>query len=150
MTAGRKTGGRRKGTPNRKTVERQRIAEQLAAGASPALIEGAAGRLGKEILSFWANEFDRLARFHKRRKPALAKQYAESACAIAGRLASFESPTYRALLMQSPPPPERDVRFTLTIFDKQHGIEDNIVDLGAGPPGQLPALSHNGDGHDDR
>jgi hypothetical protein len=144
MTAGRKTGGRRKGTPNRKTIERQRIAEMLAAGASPDLIEGAAGKLGKEILSYWANEFDRLARFHKRRRPALSRQYAESACAIAGRLAHFQSPTYRAVLMQAPPPPERDFRFTLRIFDPVHGVDETVVDLGAGPPGQLPALS-NGD-----
>src|SRR5262245_54799721 len=116
---GERRGGRQRGTKNKRTLERERLAAQLLQDTPPELLESAASKLGKDILSFWANEFDRLAQYFREGKHAdttLCRQYAEAACAIAARLAPFESPTYRAVLLQ-PAPSQENRRFTLRIHD---------------------------------
>src|SRR5439155_3654458 len=96
---GERRGGRQRGTLNRKTLERQQIAAQLAANVPAHMVEGAAGALAKDVLRFWMNEFDRLARHHRRRDAAKSKSYADAAIACAAKLAPFESPTFRAVVL---------------------------------------------------
>jgi hypothetical protein len=78
---GERRGGRQKGTPNRKTVERQLIAERMLQHP-PAGIES--GKLGREVLAQYMNTFDELA-----------EQYRKAD-------APYESPTYRAIVVSSP------------------------------------------------
>jgi hypothetical protein len=55
---GERRGGRKKGTPNRRTVEARLLAERLQS-VTPDAIEGATPKLGKELLEKWMTVFDR-------------------------------------------------------------------------------------------
>jgi hypothetical protein len=101
---GERRGGRQRGTKNRKTLEREALAARLMQDAPAELIGSASGLLAKDVLRFWMHTFDRLARHHKRRDPAKAKQYAASAIECARFLAPYQSATYRAVLLPVPPP----------------------------------------------
>ena len=96
---GERRGGRQKGTPNRKTVERQLIAERMLQHP-PAGIES--GKLGREVLAQYMNTFDELAEQYRKADEAKFRQYAELAVACAKALAPYESPTYRAIVVSSP------------------------------------------------
>jgi hypothetical protein len=96
---GERRGGRQKGTPNRKTVERQLITERILQ-EPPAGIES--GKLGREVLAQYMNTFDELAEQYREADEAKFRQYAELAVACAKALAPYESPTYRAVVVSSP------------------------------------------------
>ena len=96
---GERRGGRQKGTPNRKTVERQLITERMLEHP-PAGIES--GKLGREVLAQYMNTFDELAEQYRKADEAKFRQYAELAVACAKALAPYQSPTYRAIVVSSP------------------------------------------------
>ena len=81
---GERRGGRQKGTPNRKTVERQLITERMLEHP-PAGIES--GKLGREVLAQYMNTFDELAEQYRKADEAKFRQYAELAVACAKALA---------------------------------------------------------------
>src|SRR6516162_9598499 len=68
---GERRGGRQKGTPNRKTVERQLIAERMLQHP-PAGIES--GKLGREVLAQYMNTFDELAEQYRKADEAKFRQ----------------------------------------------------------------------------
>lgn len=96
---GERRGGRRKGTPNRKTVERQLITERMLQHP-PAGIES--GKLGREVLAQYMCTFDELAEQYRKTDEFKFRQYAELAVACAKALAPYQSPTYRAIVVSSP------------------------------------------------
>lgn len=90
MALGRKTGGRTKGTRNKRTSERAaRIAE--AVGAGPML---ARDLLQRAMLRFWA-----LSEKHKRHEPTHVK-YLKIAADLAADLCPYESPKLQPTALQ--------------------------------------------------
>ena len=81
---GERRGGRQKGTPNRKTVERQLITERMLEHP-PAGIES--GKLGREVLAQYMCTFDELAEQYRKTDEPKFRQYAELAVACAKALA---------------------------------------------------------------
>lgn len=85
---GERRGGRRKGTPNKATLKR---AEEIAAQA-----KSSGRKLGREILSDFANIFAGLAAKHQpgsqEDNPGLFKEYGYKAAQIAQWLAPYETP----------------------------------------------------------
>ena len=96
---GERRGGRQKGTPNRKTIERQLITERMLEHPSAGV---ESGKLGREVLAQYMNTFDELAEQYRKADEAKFRQYAELAVACAKALAPYQSPTYRAIVMTSP------------------------------------------------
>jgi hypothetical protein len=109
-------GGRPPGSRNKATIEREekaRIAEQMLTGGRP-------DRLGKDILRDFMELFAGMAAAHQPlppgvvglqgREPDEAKfeKYARLAMEAAARLAPYQSPTFRAIMMTPPPPPPPD------------------------------------------
>jgi len=122
MARGFKTGGRTRGTKNRKTLERERIAAQLQEGcktdgAVAELIAGASKLLAKNVLEFWVDEFDRLAKYYRTRDRERSNRYALLALDAAKALAPYQSPTYRAIMLAPAMPEQPPRRFTLKIHD---------------------------------
>src|SRR5262245_17533781 len=116
MARGHKTGGRKAGTKNRRTVERERLAAQLAADTPPELVADAVHKLGKDVLASYMLTFDQMAQDAKRQGDHAAfRQYAALAVETAHKLAPYQSPTFRAVLLQAPPPSIERRRFKLTI-----------------------------------
>src|SRR2546430_14034166 len=116
MAHGFKSGGRQRGTKNKKTLERQRIATQLQDGAVAELIAGASKLLAKNVLEFWTAEFDRLAKHHRTRDRERANRYALLALGAAEALAPYQSPTSRAIMPAPALPPPAKRRFTLAAY----------------------------------
>jgi hypothetical protein len=104
MTAGSKKGerrgGRKKGTPNKATVERH-LEILKAAG-----VDNYSARLGRDVIAKVMVEFDALAeKYHPARGPEpnedLFVKYANMAAKVAGDLAPYQSPRLAAMMMQS-------------------------------------------------
>ena len=129
-------GGARPGAgaprgPRKATIEKALIAEREIEGAK------ASGRkLAKEYLQEFLPVLAGMAAWYQPTFPGMVQQnqhgdeakfekwyrlFAETAT----RLAPFESPTFRAVMVAPPPPQKpgagRVTVFTLTIFDEEHG-----------------------------
>jgi hypothetical protein len=133
----RSNAGRKPGIPNRATIERALIAEQVMARATME-----AKPLGKEPLDAFMTEFTAMAEHYR---PALPGQpanpnedegrylkFARLAVDAATRLVPYQSPTFRAVVV-APAPESNETksrRFTLRIFDRDHGGDraDPIVE----------------------
>ena len=112
---GERRGGRKRGTPNRKDVEK---AEQLRLAAANAGFPVPAKavpikKLGKEILEEFMMVFAGMAASYQPAPPGQPprpnqdevkfRQYAELAVDTADRLADFQSPKFRAIAVTAPP-----------------------------------------------
>jgi hypothetical protein len=124
MAHGRKTGGRHRGTPNKATIEKALIAARTVAGAKLA-----AKKLAKEVLEDFMLLFAGMAAHHQPTPPGHPQnpheskteflRYAGMAIDCAHKLAPYQSPTFRAVMVAPAPDanaPEKRKRFTLTIF----------------------------------
>lgn len=107
---GQRFGGRTKGTPNKATVERALIAQRQIEEA-----RAAGKKLGKEVLEEFMMTFAGMAATHQplppgtintdpRREPdqSLFQTYARLAVETAGKLAEFQSPKFRAIVVGMP------------------------------------------------
>lgn len=127
---GERRGGRAKNTLNKATVERALIAEQEIEKAK------ASGRkLAKEYMQDFLPILAGMAAYYQPTFPGMTTQNRNGNAAEFERwlrptmemmkmLASFESPTFRAIVVAPPPPQNKGARitqFTLTIFDEDHG-----------------------------
>lgn len=114
---GERRGGRKKGTPNKRTRARQELMAKLldTCGGDPNLAADAL--LGVEVLRYWAREFDRIARIEWERDKAKGKIFADAAISVAAKLAPYQSPQLRAVVV-TPPPRTGPRRFSLTIFNR--------------------------------
>jgi hypothetical protein len=123
----RPNAGRRPGIPNKATIERALNAEQVMARATME-----AKPLGKETLDAFMTEFAALANHHR---PALPGhpvnptedeerylKFARLAVDAATRLAPYQSPTFRAVVVAPAPGSDetKSRRFTLHVFDHHH------------------------------
>lgn len=109
MMRGKKTGGRSKGTPNKATIEKDRIAAEIAARTvADAQVSGK--KLAKEVLDEFMHLFAGMAAHHQplpkgqinadpKRNPDRAEfdKYAMLAVDCARRLAPYQSPTFQAI-----------------------------------------------------
>jgi hypothetical protein len=123
---GERRGGRRQGSRSKATIERELLAQRMLQHAPVGAIQNA--RLGKETLEKFMTLFDDLAEHYRpmpenpRADESKFTKYATAACDCARALAPYQSPTYRAIVVSSPPPEQQKVkRFTLTIFDRHNG-----------------------------
>jgi hypothetical protein len=96
---GERRGGRQKGTPNRKTLERRLITERMLEHPSAGV---ESGKLGRDVLAQYMCTFDELAEQYRKTNEPKFRQYAELAVACAKALAPYQSPTYRAIVVSSP------------------------------------------------
>lgn len=119
---GERRGGRSAETPNRRTLEKQLIAERdKAAEAEIALAtttRTGKKRLAKEVLEDFMHLFAGMAAHYQPHPPTQAKnenenpglfeKYARLAVDAADRLAPFQSPTFRSVTVLAPPevPPQ--------------------------------------------
>ena len=104
MATGKKTGGRVKGTPNRATVQKALIAEQVVARA-----EMTGRKLAKEVLDEFMHLFAGMAASTQPLPPGMPvppgrvpdeakfEKYARLAIQCAKDLAPYQSPTFRAI-----------------------------------------------------
>jgi hypothetical protein len=120
MATGKKTGGRKAGTPNRATVERELLAAKAVAAAKAmenpeiqAAVAGveaakAAGRkLGKDILDEFANVLAGAAAYYQptpggtnpNADPVMFFKYAELAMYAAKEVSQFQSPKLSAVMV---------------------------------------------------
>lgn len=107
MAKGRKTGGRVKGVLNKASRERELLAQRILAEqqAKPGK------KLAREVLDDFMQLFTGLAAMHQPlpdgvvpmqgQKPDHAKfmEYAKAAVDVAGQLASYQSPKFKAIVM---------------------------------------------------
>jgi hypothetical protein len=122
---GQRFGGRAKGVPNKKTIERAQMAER-------ALTQVPGRKMAKEVLDEFMIVFAGMAAAYQPLPPGsqqtkpgadanLFEKWARLAVETAAKLAPYQSPTFRAIVV-APPPAEKDKdsevkRFTLTVFE---------------------------------
>lgn len=111
---GQRFGGRAKGQKNRGTIERERIAAEVAARTMmDARTSGQ--KLAKEVLNDFMQLFGGMAAYHQPDAPGSSRinphadetkflRYAELAVFTARHLATFQSPTFKAIAITAPPP----------------------------------------------
>jgi len=133
---GERRGGRKRGTPNRTTLERTLVAERDLAEA-----KADHRPLGKEVLEHYMHIFAEIA--DSERAAVLAEnpenslehearfeRFARYAVDCAHKLAPYQSPTFRAIVV-APPPSQGQVgkvtRFTFSIFDRKRSDEPMII-----------------------
>jgi hypothetical protein len=122
--------GRKKGQPNKATLEKALIAENVVTEA-----RATGKKLAKEVLDDFMGIFAGMAAYYqplpagtvalpgrRRRRPNEAKfeNYAKLAVQCAKDLARYQSPTYQAIMVAPAPDqnqPEMRKRFQLTIFE---------------------------------
>lgn len=133
---GMRYGGRKRGTKNKKTVERELIEERekgaRIAAAEMKAADYAGRKLAKEVLDDFMQLFAGMAATYQPMPPdALIppgrqpdeerfEKYGKLAVQCARDLAPYQSPTFRAIMTAPPPPDPGDgqrKRFTLTIFE---------------------------------
>lgn len=113
--------GRARGTKNRATIEKERIAAEIAA-RTVADARVAGRKLGKDILDDFANLFYSMAAKFQANLPNDEDKflrYAGLAVDCAHKLAPFQSPTFRAVAIVAPAP--QDVR--------PGAVIDNVIPL---------------------
>jgi len=127
---GERRGGRVKGVPNKATIEKALLAERAV---EQARLNGK--KLGKERLEELMEIFiGATAYFQPTITPGVPsttgdwdkfEKWARLAMECAAKLAPYQSPTFRAIVV-APPPAESDItkRFTLTIFEQRRQIGD--------------------------
>src|SRR5258708_4535528 len=111
---GERRGGRPPGGRNKATIEKERQAPLIGEGT----VMDARGRgqkLGKDVLEDFMNLFASMAAHHQPAPPGhlpnqnedKAEFYrnAEFAIDCAAKLASYQSPTFKAIMVAPPPPP---------------------------------------------
>jgi len=110
---GERRGGRRKGSRNKATIERELLAQRMLQHAPAGAMQNA--RLGKEVLEQYMVMFDTLAQ-HYRPIPESPHsdevkftKYATATCDCAKALAPYQSPTYRASVVEQPKSPQTPV-----------------------------------------
>lgn len=123
MALGRKTGGRTAGTPNKASLEKQRVAAEIAARTvADARINGK--KLAKDILEEFMCVFAGMAATCQPLPPGVTivppgrepnaeafVVYARLAVDTAAKLAEFQSPKFKAVMQMAPPaePPPKQV-----------------------------------------
>jgi hypothetical protein len=118
---GERRGGRQKGTPNRKTLERRLITERMLEHPSAGV---ESGRLGRDVLAQYMCTFDELAEQYRKTNEPKFRQYAELAVACAKALAPYQSPTYRAIVVSSPQQEGNGARLELTREELARKLEE--------------------------
>ena len=127
---GERLGGRQKGSKNKKTAEKALIAQRIIQEHDARGIP-----LAKEVLEEFMFLFADIAREakpapakpgHKTKSTEIFDKYARLAVDCASKLAPYQSPTFRAIVVSPPPeqPKKGDNvrRFSLTIFDGEKKI----------------------------
>jgi hypothetical protein len=134
----RRGGGRKKGQPNRATIEKAALAERILAEQA-----GRPGqKLGREVLEEFMNMFggiagafqptpatpggpispDDLQRWAASKDEPMFEKYAKLALKAATELADFQSPKFAPVHVAAPAPEARGPlkrKFTISIFDGQ-------------------------------
>jgi hypothetical protein len=129
MARGRKTGGRRQGTPNKATIEKSLIAARTVADA-----RAGGKKLAKEVLQEFMELFAGMAAHYQptpthlplnpnENEPQFLR-YAGLAVECAKAVAPFQSPTFKAIEVVPPPPPPPE---PATIDGKMINIDDPVV-----------------------
>jgi hypothetical protein len=125
---GERRGGRQRGTPNKTTIERQRVTAEIAA-RTVADARVAGKKLAKEVLEEFMFLFADMAAYYKPALPTAPPnenanegkfgEYARLTVDAAHKLAPYQSPTFRAIVVAPPPGPDvaKRMRFTLKIFE---------------------------------
>lgn len=144
---GQRRGGRGKGTPNKATIERAKLAERVMEQAA-----GKPGRkLGRELLEEFAVMFSGLAaafqpqpsapgapigeqdmeRWARSYKEPLFEKYAKLAAKCANDFADFQSPRMSRVQVAAPAPDHGPVkkRFSVGIFDGQGRPAPKHIDV---------------------
>lgn len=116
MARGRKTGGRRRGTPNKATLEKALVAARSIADA-----KAAGKKLAKEVLEDFMLLFAGMAAHFQPVSPSRAPnlyadeekflRYSQAAIDCASKLAPYQSPTFKSVAVSpetAPPPMELD------------------------------------------
>lgn len=119
---GRRPGAGRPPGPSKARTERALIAEQTIARA-----EMRGEKLAKEVLNDFMKLFAGMAGAHQPFPPGtpanpyenrdLFDRYARLAVATASELASYQSPTFKAIAISAPPPESNGPRPTAQIID---------------------------------
>lgn len=122
---GNRRGGRKKGTPNKTTVERALVAEQVLARA-----EMRGEKLAKEVLNEFMKTFAGMAATYQPLPPGVMmapsgrdpnepmfEKYARLAVDTAHKLAAYQSPTFKAILMPTP------------VQEPARPTGDNVIDI---------------------
>jgi hypothetical protein len=128
MAKGKKTGGRSRGTPNKRTVEQAIVAERIVNEAQMAGKKLAKEQLGEfmELFAGLAASFQppsteksAIEAWSATSQEPLFEKYAKLSCVCAEKLAEFQSPKYGRVQTVAPPPPPKAVhkRFSLSIFE---------------------------------
>lgn len=167
---GERRGGRRPGSKNKKGSERELIAaaivEKVKAGtASKAEIQERAmiaareiqraneqrSKLAKEYLEeFVIVLYSMAARYQAGGKQPNEEKYKEwlkLAIDCATKLAPYQSPTFRAIVVAPPPPAQEETRrFTLTIFDNHNGGRERAMIAASADDLELEANEEDDDG----
>jgi hypothetical protein len=134
---GERRGGRQKGTPNKVTAEQALSAERVLAKAK---VSGR--RLGKEVLDYYMHVFAEIADSERaaaltekpenaREHEARFERFAKYAIDCAHKLAPYQSPTFRAVVVAPSPSQgqvEKVTRFTLRIFEPRRSDEPSIIE----------------------
>ncbi len=141
---GERRGGREKGIPNKATIERAIIAEQVVARA-----EMTGRKLAKEVLDDFMQLFAGMAAMYQPLPPGAPtppgrapdeskfEKYATLAVGTATQLAKYQSPTFRAVMVAPAPPTSKGAvrkRFTLGIFDNQGRPAPKHIDVASAVP----------------
>lgn len=123
---GERRGGRGKGTPNKKTVERQMVSQWVDERTKPK------HKLAKEVMEDFMMYFARRAAQFQPLNPdgsvnptandSKFMELGKLACEVAAKLAPYQSPTFRAITVAPAPPTggrgdPQAKRFTLAVFD---------------------------------
>lgn len=131
MAKGKKFGGRVKGTKNLETIKKERVAAEIAARTiADARIHDKP--LAKEVLDTFMHLFAGMAAKHqplpdgsvipsnRKPNPVQFEKWARLAVETATKLAPYQSPTFKAIMIAPPPDPgsnDKRRQFTLTIFE---------------------------------
>lgn len=111
---GERRGGRKKGVPNKANIERALLAERELIGA-----KAAGKKLAKEVLDDFMQLFKGIAETYyavlpgapipksHSRNEAMFEKYAKLTVDTAKALATYQSPTFRAIQVIAPPGPDK-------------------------------------------
>lgn len=126
-----KLGGRKVGTPNKAVVlERKRVQDEVKAAAiaaAPEIGEVVSKLHGKDLLSYWANWFHLAAIHYLKTDLHHGIQLAVHACNQAARVASYETPQLKAVLVHEDKDGALARAFELDVVDPhQHVITHHV------------------------
>jgi hypothetical protein len=151
---GERRGGRRKGSRNKATIERELLAHRMLQHAPAGATQNA--RLGKETLEKFMTLFDDLAEHYRpfpenpRADEGKFTKFATAACECAKALAPYQSPTYRAIVVEQLKSPQRTV-LEIRREDLAHALEERGLPtaiFGVDVPVLELKVERDGDGKD--